>query len=50
MRKEIWRARQNLLNGQDSCQVESVIRLLEQTYDRLKREPEVEAEEVRNFE
>ena len=38
MREEILRARHNLLTGQDSSRVESVIRLLEQTYQRLETE------------
>ena len=38
MREEIWRARHNLLTGQDSEGVKSVIKLLEQTYDRLQQD------------
>lgn len=38
MREEILRARHNLLTGQDSARVDSVIRLLEQTYQRLESE------------
>ena len=38
MREEILRARHNLLTGQDSAKVDSVIRLLEQTYQRLESE------------
>ena len=38
MREEILRARHNLLTSQDSARVESVIRLLEQTYQRLENE------------
>ena len=38
MREEILRARHNLLTGQDSARVESVIRLLEQTYQHLENE------------
>ena len=38
MREEILRARQKLLTGQDSARVDSVIRLLEQTYQRLESE------------
>ena len=40
MREEIWRARHNLLTGQDSDGVKSVIKLLEQTYDRLQQDDE----------
>ena len=38
MREEILRARQKLLTGKDSARVDSVIRLLEQTYQRLESE------------
>ena len=38
MREEILRARHNLLTSQDSARVESVIRLLEQPYQRLENE------------
>ena len=38
MREEILRARHSLLTGQDSARVDSVIRLLEQTYQRLESE------------
>ena len=43
MREEIWRARHSLLTGQDSQGVKSVIRLLEQTYDRLQHDDSDEA-------
>ena len=43
MREEIWRARHSLLTGQDSQGVKSVIRLLEQTYDRLQHDDNNEA-------
>lgn len=43
MREEIWRARHSLLTGQDSQGVKSVIRLLEQTYDRLQHDDNDEA-------
>ena len=43
MREEILRARHNLLTCQDSDRVDSVIRLLEQTYQRLESEVETSA-------
>ena len=43
MREEIWRARHSLLTSQDSQGVKSVIRLLEQTYDRLQHDDNNEA-------
>ena len=42
MKEEIWRARHSLLTGQDSDGVKSVIKLLEQTYDRLQQDKEDE--------
>jgi hypothetical protein len=40
MRDEILRARSSLLASKESAKVESVIRLLEQTYERLQDEGE----------
>ena len=40
MREELLLARSSLLSSGDSAKVESVIRLLEQTYERLKNDTE----------
>ena len=49
MREELLLARSSLLASGDSAKVESVIRLLEQTYERLRHDTE-DRDEVTHIE